>query len=135
MMWSPINSVRSIEPEGILYAWIRNVRRTIASANATMNASPYSRAADLRDSAESADGSHDKRRGDSVTGGDLLPKPQQGEERFLRDFHPSNLLHSFLAFFLLFEQLAFARDVSAVALGGDILAQRLDALPCDNPGP
>ena len=42
------------------------------------------------------------------------------------------MLHPLLAFLLLLEQLALARDVAAVALGGHVLAQRLDGLAGDD---
>src|SRR2546422_242561 len=57
------------------------------------------------------------------------------EERFLRDLHGAHLLHPLLSFLLLFEQLALARDVAAVALGGHVLAQRPDRLARDHLGP
>src|ERR1700692_4497555 len=57
----------------------------------------------------------------------LLADLQNGQKRLLRDFNLSDLFHAFLAGFLLLEQLAFARDVAAVALGEHVLAHRLDA--------
>src|SRR5436190_22910637 len=48
------------------------------------------------------------------------------ETCFLRYLHCSHLLHPFLSLALLLEQLALARHVAAIALGGDILAQRPD---------
>src|SRR5689334_13971766 len=48
------------------------------------------------------------------------------QERFLRDLHRPHHLHPLLAFLLLLEQLALARDVAAVALGGDVLAEGVD---------
>ena len=56
----------------------------------------------------------------------LLADLQHGQEGFLRDLDRADLLHALLAFLLLLEQLALARDVAAVALGDDVLAQRLD---------
>jgi hypothetical protein len=44
-------------------------------------------------------------------------------------------LHALLAFLLLLEQLALARDVAAVALGEHVLAQRLDRLARDDAAP
>src|SRR5271157_306996 len=64
-----------------------------------------------------------------------LPDLEQGEKRLLRNLNASDLLHPFLAFFLLLEELAFPGDVAAIAFCGDILAQRLDALPRDDFGP
>ncbi len=42
-----MSSVGSIEPEGILYAWMKKVRMMSARMSAMPNASPYSRAADF----------------------------------------------------------------------------------------
>ena len=47
-MWSPIWSVGSIDPEGILNACTTKVRMASASSNATPSASAYSRSCDLR---------------------------------------------------------------------------------------
>ena len=44
------------------------------------------------------------------------------QERLLRDFDFAELLHPFLAFFLLSQQFAFAGDVAAVAFGGHVLS-------------
>ena len=41
---------------------------------------------------------------------------QDGEESLLRDLHAAHLLHPLLAFLLLLQQLALARDVTAVTL-------------------
>src|SRR5581483_3246912 len=49
---------------------------------------------------------------------------EHGEEGFLRDLHRADLLHALLAFLLLLQQLALARDVAAIAFGQHILAQR-----------
>jgi hypothetical protein len=48
---------------------------------------------------------------------------QRGDEGFLRDLDLAELPHLLLAFLLLVQQLALARDVAAVALGGHVLAQ------------
>src|SRR5208283_5143704 len=64
----------------------------------------------------------------------LLPDLEQGQESLLRNFDPAYLFHPLLAFLLLFEQLSFSRDVAAVALGGDVFAQRLHGFPRDNLG-
>jgi len=53
--------------------------------------------------------------------------PPAGSRRF-------HLLHPFLSFFLLFEQLTLARDVAPVALGGHVLAQRAHRLAGDHLG-
>src|SRR3954470_10717533 len=52
---------------------------------------------------------------------------QHREKRLLRNLHRSHLLHALLSLLLLLEELALARDVAAVALGKNILAERLDA--------
>src|SRR5687767_4381514 len=57
---------------------------------------------------------------------------QHRQERLLRNLHRADLLHAFLAFFLLVEELALARDVAAVALGQHVLAQRLHVLARDD---
>src|SRR5947199_1178929 len=59
---------------------------------------------------------------------------QDRQECLLRDFDRSHLLHALLSFFLLLEQLALARDVAAIALGGHVLAQRTDGLAGDHLG-
>src|SRR5690606_41799445 len=56
----------------------------------------------------------------------LVVHLEHGEEGLLRDFHPTDLLHPLLAFLLLLQQLLLARPVATVALGEDVLAQRLD---------
>src|ERR1700758_3960446 len=57
---------------------------------------------------------------------------QDREKRFLRDLDRAHLLHPLLSLFLLLEQLALARHVAAVALGGDVLAQRADRFAGDH---
>src|SRR5215207_4907306 len=64
----------------------------------------------------------------ALLGSDL----QHGEKCFLRNFDAADALHALLAFLLLLEQLALARDVAAVALGEHVLAQRLDRLARDD---
>ena len=46
------------------------------------------------------------------------------QKRFLGNLDVADLLHAFLAFFLALEQLAFARNVAAVALGRHVLSHR-----------
>src|SRR5919107_596439 len=53
---------------------------------------------------------------------------QGREESLLRDFHAADLLHAALALLLLLQKLLLTRDVSAVALGGDVLAVGADRL-------
>src|SRR5271169_2467160 len=61
----------------------------------------------------------------------FLADLKDGEERLLRNFHAADGFHAFFAGFLLLEQLAFARDVAAVALRQHVLAQCLDRLARD----
>ena len=44
----------------------------------------------------------------------------------MRHFHRADLFHPFFTGFLLFQQFALTRDVTAIALGEDVFAQRLD---------
>ena len=57
---------------------------------------------------------------------------QHGEERFLRDIDAAYALHAFFSFFLFLEQFAFPRDVSAVAFGEHVLADRGDGFAGDH---
>src|SRR5207253_7636769 len=61
-----------------------------------------------------------------------VARAQDGEERLLRDLDLADHLHALLAGLLLLQELALARDVAAVALGDDVLAQRLDRLARDD---
>ena len=47
------------------------------------------------------------------------------DERLLRNVDLAELPHALFAFLLLVEQLAFARGVAAVALGGNVLAEAI----------
>src|SRR3954462_7975682 len=60
---------------------------------------------------------------------------QGRDEGFLRHLDAPDDLHPLLAFLLPFEQLAFAGDVTAVALSQHILADRADVLACDDARP
>src|SRR6266581_9328886 len=51
---------------------------------------------------------------------------QHREEGFLRNIHLADALHAALAFFLLFEEFAFARDIAAVAFGQHVFADGRD---------
>src|SRR5262249_1588951 len=62
----------------------------------------------------------------------LLVRLQDGQERLLRDLDLADLLHALLARRLLGPQLALARDVAAVALGGHVLLDRGDRLAGDD---
>src|SRR5216683_830475 len=58
-----------------------------------------------------------------VGGGSYL---QNREKGFLRDVHLADTLHAALAFFLFFEEFAFAGNVAAVALGENVFADGRD---------
>src|SRR5689334_15180824 len=51
---------------------------------------------------------------------------QRGDEGFLRDVDLAELPHLLLAFLLLLQKLPLTRDVAAIALCSDVLAQRAD---------
>src|SRR3954454_10073314 len=57
------------------------------------------------------------------------------EEGLLGNLDAADLLHPLLAFLLLLEQLALARDVAAVTLGDDVLADGLARFAGDDLGP
>src|SRR5690606_34341870 len=57
---------------------------------------------------------------------------ENGHERFLRNVDAADRLHPLLAFLLLGPQLALARDVAAVALGGHVLAHGRDRFAGDD---
>jgi len=54
------------------------------------------------------------------------------DEGVLRDIHLAEHLHLLFPLFLLLEQLALARDVTAVALGGDVFAHGGDGFAGDD---
>src|SRR5271156_1318554 len=56
-----------------------------------------------------------------------------GDEGRLRDLDLAELAHPLFAFLLLFEELALAGHVAAIAFGEDVLAQCLDRLAGDDP--
>src|SRR5438874_13405510 len=62
-----------------------------------------------------------------------IAQPEGGHEGLLGNLDAPDLLHALLALLLPFEQLALARDFTAVALGDDVLALRLHRLACDDP--
>src|ERR1700722_1905965 len=133
-----MSSVGSIEPDGILYAWTKNVRMKTASTSAMIIASPYSRATDFCAVARSVSPALsgctlEMLRAGSATAA-LLPDLEQGQESLLRNLDASDLFHPLFAFLLLLEQLSFSRDIAAVTFGGDVLAQRLDGFARDNLG-
>src|SRR5579875_646188 len=58
--------------------------------------------------------------------------PEGLDEGLLGDFDPTYGLHALLALPLLVEKLSLAGDVTAVALGDDVLAPSLHRLPRDD---
>src|SRR5262245_30714437 len=62
----------------------------------------------------------------------LIVRFEHREERFLRNLDLANLLHAFLALGPFRPQLAFARDVAAIAFGRDILAHGGDRFAGDD---
>src|SRR5208337_1667995 len=67
-------------------------------------------------------------------GASLIPQAQCGEERLLRDLHRADALHTALALLLFLEKLALSRDIAAIALCGDVLAQRFHVRARDDLG-
>src|SRR5215472_10205806 len=57
---------------------------------------------------------------------------QRGDEGFLRDVDLAELAHLLLAFLLLVEKLALARDVAAIAFRSDVFPERADGLARDD---
>src|SRR6266849_8950536 len=57
---------------------------------------------------------------------------QRRNERLLRNVHLAELAHALLAFLLLLQELALARHVAAIALGGDVLAEGAHGLAGDD---
>ena len=51
---------------------------------------------------------------------------KDGKEGFLRNLHGSDLFHTLLTGLLFFQKFAFTRNVTAVALGQNVLTKRLD---------
>src|SRR3990172_9437021 len=130
-MWSPTRSVGIIEPDGILNACTTKVRIRSASRTAMRIASAYSRTTDFFRTRVIGCGTVSG----SVwfTGWVTASRgPQHGEERFLRDLDPAQLLHALLPFLLPLEELPLAGDVAAVALGGHVLPERAHGLPRDH---
>src|SRR5579862_4912533 len=61
-----------------------------------------------------------------------VPEVQHRKEGFLWHLDGPDLLHALLAFLLLLEQLALARDVTAVALRDHVLSARLHRFARDD---
>src|SRR3982751_360778 len=98
--WSPISRLFSIDPVGILKACTTHVRTNSARITAMTIDSKYSRRTDFLKGAVTS----------------FLSDLEDGEKRFLRNLHTTHAFHALLAFLLLLQQLALARDVPAVAL-------------------
>src|SRR5205823_14952277 len=62
-----------------------------------------------------------------------VPQLEYGQKGLLGHLDPPHLLHPLLSPLLLLEQLPLPGYVAAVALGGDVLAVRLDRLARDDP--
>src|ERR1700743_3854616 len=95
----------------------------------------------LEDCSESS-GFHPNRRssGSKKDGLDLVFRSaiadlQYGKKRFLRNIDAAHTFHPPLTFLLLFEELAFAADITAIALSQNILTHGGDGFACDNLGP
>src|ERR1700730_9067076 len=131
----------SIEPVGILNACTTNVRMKRARVTAMTIDSKYSRMVDFLKSCGIVSGAC-RRSGCSRVAAFASPRAaallivgshlEHREECLLGDFDAADALHALLAFLLLFEQLALARDVAAVALREHVLAHRLDGLAGDD---
>src|SRR5437016_14489807 len=65
--------------------------------------------------------------------GSAVAHAEGGDEGGLRNLDLAELAHPLFAFLLLFEQLAFAGDVAAVAFGEHVLAQCLHRLARHHP--
>src|SRR5262245_20160623 len=145
--WSPTRSVSSIEALGILNIWNRNVRTNRAKISAITAAWAYSNRMRRggrggRDSGASPEPVAPASAAPGPAAPEIAPAGngvvtgslhlEEGQERLLGDVHPADLLHALLALLLLLEELALARDVAAVALGEDVLAQGRHVLACDD---
>src|SRR5690242_12054567 len=148
-MKSPTSSVGTIEEDGILNGSTRNERSTKTIRITGKKLTEYSThqgcfapAARRRPSQSTSTPQTSpvttrrmrRNRAKFMTAGARSTSAplQHREEGLLRDLHRTDLLHAFLPFFLLLEELALARHVAAVALGEHVLAQRLDVLPRDD---
>ena len=60
---------------------------------------------------------------------------QDGEESLLRHFHAPHGFHALLSFFLFFKELAFPRNIAAVAFRKDVLLHGSDRLTRDDLAP
>ena len=63
---------------------------------------------------------------------DLITRFKNCHEGFLRNIHRPHALHALFAFLLLFQELALAGDVAAVAFGGDVFADGFDGFSRDD---
>src|SRR5262245_66330088 len=116
----------SIDPVGILNACTTKVRMKNARITAITIDSKYSRSVDFLNDGAAATAVAIR----SIIGAGA--HFQHGQKRFLRDLDLPDAFHAFFTFFLLFQQLSLPRDVAAVALGEDVLAQRLHSFARDD---
>src|SRR5215470_5585606 len=107
---------------------------TSARRTAMRMASAYSRKSDFRRTGAmtSTGAGASGRNSVRFMGPSALEDRQEG---LLRHFHLADLLHALLTLLLLLEELALARDVPPIALGGHVLAHGLDGFPRDDPAP
>src|SRR5882757_4569746 len=77
-------------------------------------------------------GSVPERRSRAAEGVMSVVQLQRGHGRLLGDLHATDLLHALLPLLLAVEELALARDVTAVALGDHVLALGLNRLAGDD---
>src|SRR5690242_4193996 len=133
-MKSPTSSVGTIELDGILNGSTRNERSRNTIRITGKKLTEYSTHHGCRAPAARRFLSHSASRAqtspvttrrisrnnakfiDSARNSTAAPL-KNGEESLLRDFDRADLLHALLPFFLLFEELALARDIATVALG------------------
>jgi hypothetical protein len=64
----------------------------------------------------------------------LIIQLEHGEEGFLGHFHVADLAHTFLSFFLFFEEFPLPCDVAAVTFGGDVFPDGLNGFAGDDLG-
>ena len=65
------------------------------------------------------------------TQGGYIPV-QYGQERFLRNFYRTDLLHSFLSLFLFFQQFTLTGDIASITFRRHVFTDSLDRLTSDD---
>src|SRR5262245_24515209 len=129
-------------PAPVGWRW-RSPRRTLSGPTCPGGRAPAPRRGDRRRRASprrrpgppTPGGARSRRRRYRPSAAACARRPSALEDRqegFLRYLDLPDLLHALLSFLLPLEQLALARDVTAVALGGHVLAHGLDGLPRDD---